>query len=168
MRLGIFDTHSPPPGELSRSAQETWQARQLRHAMNKQTVDLLETIINVAFPATWVALAIVGFVASRRLTPKVKRRWLPRFAILVGVLFVFFATSLSVLSSRTLSSLNVLILVVPATILITYLNIKFTNVCEKCGALQYSYNWFDPMKFCSKCGAELPRNETAEEKKAVP
>ncbi|WP_165231781.1 hypothetical protein [Aquisphaera insulae] len=122
--------------------------------MDDRTAAALEGIITTAFIGTWIVLAIVGFIASRRMSAAAKRRWAPREAILVGVLFVFFSTTMTVLQSRSWSSMSFLVLVVPAVVLISYLNIKFTKFCDKCNATLYNHNWFQPMRFCSKCGAE--------------
>src|SRR5688500_17544777 len=123
--------------------------------MDDQTATLLKNIITTAFVGTWITLGVVGFLVSRRMNAAAKRRWMPRGVILAGVLFVFCSAALAVLESRSWSSLGILIFVIPAIILISYLNIKFTEFCDKCGATLYSYNWLAPMRFCSKCGAEL-------------
>jgi hypothetical protein len=68
---------------------------------------------------------------------------------------VLFSTTLVVLESRSLSALGVLIILVPAVGVISFLIIRFTKFCSKCGATVYDFNWFSPTRFCSKCGAEL-------------
>lgn len=123
--------------------------------MDDHTAALLERIVTTAFVGTWIILAVLGFLVFRRMSAAGKRRWMPRFAVLAGILFVLFSTTLTVLQDPSWSSLRVLIFVIPAVVLIIYLNIKFTKFCDKCGATLYNYNWFDPMRFCSKCGAEL-------------
>ena len=128
--------------------------------MDDRTAALLMNIVTTVFVGTWIILPIVGFLASRRMDATAKRRWMPRGVILVGVLFVFFVTTLTVLESRSWSSLGILVIVVPPLVLISYLNIKFTKFCDKCGATLYNY-WFAPMRFCSKCGAELHSVESA-------
>ena len=75
---------------------------------------LLHGLVTAAFVATWIVLAVVGFLGSRTMDAAAKRRWMPRWIILIGVLFVFFSTTLTVLSSRSWSSLGILFLVVPA------------------------------------------------------
>jgi hypothetical protein len=123
--------------------------------MDDRTAAALKDIVFTAFFVTWIALAILGSVTSRRMDAATKRKWMPRGVILVGTLFVFFATTLTFLESRTWSSLNILFVVVPAVVLISYANLKFTKICSKCAATQYNANWFTPQRFCSKCGAEL-------------
>lgn len=124
--------------------------------MKPDTISVLNGIVTACFVGTWIVLGIGGFFLfylGRDVA--FKRRWFPRYVILGGVLFVFFSTTLSALSSRSLGGLGVLVLVVPAVCLISWLNIRFTKFCDKCGATVYNQNWFSPMKFCSKCGAEL-------------
>jgi hypothetical protein len=123
--------------------------------MDDRTAAQLQSIVSTAFVGTWITLAIVGIVANRRMDIAAKRRWWPRWTILTGAFFVFFTTSLVVLGARSWSSLSILFVVVPAVVLICYLNIKFTRFCEKCGTTQYNSNWFSRMRFCSRCGAEL-------------
>ncbi len=124
--------------------------------MNGLTAEALAGIVFACFLATWIVLGIGGFIAFYlRRDVAFKRRWFPRYVILAGVLFVFFSTTFMVLDSRSLQTLWMLVFVVPMVVLITYLNLKFTRFCEKCGATVFDYNWISPMRFCSKCGAEL-------------
>jgi hypothetical protein len=44
---------------------------------------------------------------------------------------------------------------VPATALITVLNIKLTKFCAQCGAYHQSFPPFYKVSFCRKCGKEL-------------
>ena len=124
--------------------------------MNDLTAPTLSGIVTACFVGTWIVLGITGFIVFYlQRDVAFKRKWFPRYVILAGVLFVFFSTTLMVLQSRSFSALGVLIVVVPMVVIITYLNIKFTRFCDKCGATVFDSNWFSPMKFCSKCGAEL-------------
>ena len=124
--------------------------------MQPDTVKTVHDIIATCFVGTWIVLGVAGFFffyVGRNVA--FKRKWFPRFIVLAGVLFVLFSTTLMVLSSRSLGTLGILVLVIPATALISYLNIKFTKFCDKCGVTIYAQNWFVPMRLCSKCGAEL-------------
>ncbi|APW64292.1 zinc ribbon domain-containing protein [Paludisphaera borealis] len=124
--------------------------------MKPDTAKILEGIVTACFFGTWVVLGIGGFLVfylGRDVA--FKRKWFPRYILLVGVLFVLFSTTLMVLSSRSLGALGMLVFVIPATALISYLNIKFTYFCNQCGATLHNQNWLNPMRFCSKCGAEL-------------
>lgn len=115
----------------------------------------LKVIVSAAFVGTWIGLTIAGLVISPRMNAEAKRRWFPRGIILVGTLFVFYSTTLTLLESRAWSSLSILFVVIPIFGLISYLNIKFTKFCDKCGATLYNANWLTPQRFCSKCGAKL-------------
>jgi hypothetical protein len=116
----------------------------------------LNGIVIAVFFGTWVVLGVAGFLffyLGR--DAALKRRWFPRFVVLGGVLFVFFATTLSVLSSRSPEGLGVLVLVVPAVLLISWLNIKHTKFCDECGAMTINQNWFASMRYCPRCGASF-------------
>jgi hypothetical protein len=134
------------------------------HPMDDRTASLLQTIVTAAFFGTWIVLGVVGVRASRKsMAAAARRRSIQRGAIVGGGLFAFFTTTLAVLDSRSWSSLRVLLVVVPAVVLIGYLGIKFTIVCDKCGATLYNHDWFTPMRFCSKCGAELATVKTSQD-----
>jgi hypothetical protein len=130
--------------------------------MDDRTASLLSSIVTVTFIGTWAGLAIVWLVASEWLDAATKRRWMPRYVILAGVLFVCFSTTLSVLQTRDWSSLSILWMVVPAVVVISYLNIKTIKFCDRCNAtLSIGSNWFTPKGFCPKCGAKLGKAKPA-------
>ena len=123
---------------------------------NVHTPTMLETGITALFFGTWIVLGIVSFVVFfLGKDTALKRKWFPRFIVLAGVLFVIFSTTIMVLGSQSWWSLGILLVVVPAVAVISYLNIKMTKFCDKCGATLINSNWFSPMRFCSKCGAVL-------------
>ena len=124
--------------------------------MKIETAHLLGGIVTVCFVGTWIVLAIVGFFLFYfGKDAAFKRKWFPRYIVLVGVLFVFFVATQSVVSSGSLGSLGILVVIVPAVYLISYMNIRTTKFCNKCGTTLINMNPFSPMKFCSKCGAGL-------------
>lgn len=124
--------------------------------MNRDSISVLNGIVTACFIGTWFVLAVVSFLfLDVGRDAGFKRRWFSRFMILGSVLFVLFATTMMVLQSRSAAGLAILVPVVPMVILISWLNIRFTKFCDKCGATLHDYNWFSPMTFCSKCGAEL-------------
>src|SRR4051812_12789784 len=96
---------------------------------------ILSNIAMACFIGTWIVLGLGCFyILYLRRDAAFKRKWFPRFVILVGVLFVLFATTLIGLRARSLSALVVLVVAVPIVTGIAYLNIKFTQFCDKCGA----------------------------------
>jgi hypothetical protein len=127
--------------------------------MDQPTAKLLHGVITAIFISTWILLAIAGALVSRNLDAATKRRWQPYWVVFIGVLFAIFATTLTVLASRSLSSLAILIILVPAIAFTCYINIKFMKFCDNCGEALYSRNWFDPKRFCSKCGAPLVQSK---------
>jgi hypothetical protein len=115
----------------------------------------LTAIVTAVFFGTWIVLGIASVVASWTMRAATKRRWMPIYVVLIGVLFLGFSTTLMYLGSRSLASLGMLFVMVPAIVLISYLNIKLTKFCDACDATLFSSNWFMPMKFCPRCGAPL-------------
>jgi hypothetical protein len=123
---------------------------------NNPTLTLLQGVIAALFFGTSVVLGVVSLVVFfLGKNSAFKRLWWPRFVILVGILFVIFSTTISVLGSGSWMSLGILAVVVPAVALISYLNIKMTKCCDECGATLIDSNWFASMRFCSKCEAGL-------------
>src|SRR4051794_17915079 len=65
------------------------------------TPTVLQGVITALFVGTWIVLGIVSFVVFFRCKDTaLKRKWWPRFVVLVGVLFVFFSSSIAVLGSQ--------------------------------------------------------------------
>ena len=126
-----------------------------------ETAHLLGGIVTALFVGTWIVLAIVGFfLFYHNKNAAFKRKYFPRYIVLVGVLFVFFTATLSVVSSGSLWSLGILVVIVPAIYLVSYMNLMMTKFCDKCGTTLTNMNPFTQMKFCSKCGAELDAKPT--------
>lgn len=124
--------------------------------MNDRVASNLTSIVIIAFVATWIVLGIGLFVASWKLDAATKRQWFPFAIMMIGVLFIAFTMAVAFLQSRSWSSLWILVILVPAVALISYLNITHTKFCDVCNATLIDQNWFGPpVKFCSKCGAPL-------------
>ncbi len=124
--------------------------------MEAETLALLDKVIFACFIGTWIVLGIIAFSFFHLgKDAALKRKWFPRFVILVAVLFVLFSSALTALSSPSLGDMKLLVVVLPVISLITYLNIKLTKFCGKCGATLYPQSFLTPSKFCPKCGAEL-------------
>ncbi len=131
--------------------------------MNKIETNPAAVIVTTLFVLTWIALGIAGLILIYlRPDAAFKKKWFPRFVMLTGGLFVFFVAAISVAGTRSIAGLGVLFIVVPAVVLISYLNMKFTRFCDKCGATIFAQNWFSPIRFCSKCGAELDSSKPAQ------
>jgi hypothetical protein len=117
---------------------------------------MLFRVVEAAFAVTWITLGILTFIVFT--LPRdvaLKRKWLPRFVISAGVLFVLFSTTLEVLRFQSWSALSGLYIVVPGVWLIGYWNIKMSRFCDECSApLSPSdfLNWLVRQKPSSKCG----------------
>jgi hypothetical protein len=101
------------------------------------------------FFGTWIVLGIasVWFIYLDRNVAR-KKRLLPVFIIGVGVLFVIFVFLMS-------GDLGVLAFMVPAVVVISFLNLRMIRVCSACGRTIHSGMWFTKAEYCSKCGARL-------------
>ena len=101
------------------------------------------------FFAVWIVLGIGSawfFLGSRH--AKLKKRVFPWFVAGGGALFALFVLLLS-------GQPDMLLIVVPAVVLISYQNIRMTKFCESCGATIINHSWFTKMRYCSRCGAAL-------------
>ena len=101
------------------------------------------------FIATWVVLGIAGiwlmFIDKNVAR---KKRLLPVFIIGSGAAFVFFVFLMT-------ADLRVLAFVLPAAVLISFLNLRIIKICSRCGRTIQSGMWFAKAEYCSKCGAKL-------------
>ncbi len=101
------------------------------------------------FFGVWILLAIVGFLLfylNRNVA--FKRRYLPWFLGLTGVLFIGF-----MLASGTPKFL--VLIIAPVAALIMYMNVKGIQFCDACGRTLIEQMSFSRPEFCSKCGASL-------------
>ena len=104
--------------------------------------------VMVVFFATWGVLGLASWIFFVRYKNiQVKRKILPPYLILIGLLFLFFVYLLQMPS-------QVYWVVVPGIGLITYFNIITIKFCDNCGA---SINKFplSKIRYCAKCGAEI-------------
>jgi hypothetical protein len=100
------------------------------------------------FFGVWMMLSVANGLFLWRGSVEAKRTWFPRLAILAGILFVAFAYWVAPYPP-------ILSVLVPATALITLLNLKGTKFCPRCGAYHCSFGPFYKVSFCRKCGTEL-------------
>ncbi|MEW6008415.1 MAG: hypothetical protein AB1629_02150 [Candidatus Omnitrophota bacterium] len=104
------------------------------------------------FFVIWVALGISsGFFYIFNKDVKLKRKLQPWLIVGTGVLFIAFVIWIAGIR------VEVLLLVIPAVVLISALNLKLTQFCDSCGRTLYPnlLNW--KIEFCPKCGAKLEK-----------
>src|SRR2546421_10768874 len=106
------------------------------------------------FFAVWIVLGLgsAGFFFGSR-NAKLKKQVFPWFVWGVGALFIIF---LLLITGQPF----MLAFVVPAVVLISYLNIRMTRFCESCGATVINHAWFRKARYCSHCGAPFDRTES--------
>lgn len=101
------------------------------------------------FMVVWVGLGgAAWWFFSHSTDVALKRRVMRWGAIGTGLLFIAFVLAI------TREPWTLLVLV-PAVIAISLLNIKLTKFCGSCGATLYNYNWFSRMRYCFRCGGGL-------------
>ena len=100
------------------------------------------------FIATWIVLGIAGLwlMFIDKNVPR-KKRLLPAFIIGTGGAFVVFVFLIT-------GDLHVLAFVLPAAVLISFLNLRMIRICSSCGRTIPSGMWFTKAEYCSKCGAK--------------
>lgn len=117
---------------------------------------MFDSILFACFMGTWVVLGITSiFLFYDNKNTVFKRKWFPRFVILVGILFMIFSTASLATSARSLEDWSMLAAEAPIVAIITYLNIKLTRFCDNCGSTLIPQIRWTPIRFCPKCGAEL-------------
>lgn len=101
------------------------------------------------FFGTWIVLGVIGgvifFVGK---DAKLKRKLWPPFVIGTSILFIFFVYLMGFGG-------EVMYIMVPAVILITFLNLRSTKFCDSCGKTVINQNIISKSEFCSKCGSKL-------------
>ena len=102
------------------------------------------------FIGVWVALGIAGlWVTYLDKNVARKKRLIPVCIVGAGAIFTLFAFLM------TGGEWGAMLLVIPAVVLITFLNLRQFRVCSACGRTIHSGMWFAKAEFCPKCGARI-------------
>ena len=105
----------------------------------------------IAFMIVWGILGVSSFLFFHfNRNSALKRRIWPAFIIAIGLIFGGFVYFIMGRQQP-----QVLYLMVPAVILISFLNIRTTRFCDSCGKTLYRQPIFSRIQFCPHCGAEL-------------
>ena len=108
----------------------------------------------IAFFITWILLGAGGwFILWRARTAERKRRIHRWFTITASVLFFLFTCAFVAGGFPA----TVLFMVAPALVLITWLNLRFTNFCDGCNRMIYIQVLWRRLRFCPHCGAPLSK-----------
>jgi hypothetical protein len=107
------------------------------------------------FLVIWIllGLGIWLFLALQR-DARLKHHYFRWFLVGAGVLFIAGIAFMGF-------PFETFVLMVPAVALITYLNIRLTKFCQRCGAINFNYLWFGAMNYCRRCGASLKSGEAS-------
>lgn len=110
----------------------------------------------VVFFVFWTALAIGSFLFFQfNRDAKLKRRAWPVVVIGSGVIFGSFVIYFTGGDAR------MLFIMIPAIILISFLNLRRTRFCDSCGRTLHCQPVFSRLQFCPHCGAQLNENGAA-------
>lgn len=103
----------------------------------------------MAFAVVWLALGIGSTLYLRSLpTAAEKRRAYRVMVVVAGAVFGSFVTWMFPPAA---------FFMLPAILLITWMNLRNTRFCDQCGKMT-QVQPFQRMDFCPRCGAPLPAN----------
>lgn len=103
----------------------------------------------VVFMVVWVILGLSSFLFFHfNRNSSLKRKVWPIFTVAIGTIFGGFVLIMG-------RQPQVLFLMVPAIILISFLNIRMTRFCDPCGMTLYRQPIFSKTQFCPYCGNKL-------------
>ena len=101
----------------------------------------------------WIALGLGSFLFFQfSRDAKLKRRIWPILIICIAIIFGCFVLYMTGGDAR------VLFIMIPAIILISFLNLRTTRFCNSCGKTLHRQPVFSRPQFCPYCGAQLHEN----------
>ena len=104
------------------------------------------------FMVSWIALGIGYWLwIYTRPSADQKRLWHRCVAIGATVIFGAFITFTLLLWRQPFA----LLIFIPALVVITWLNLRFTDFCESCNRMVYNQFWWRRVRFCPHCGVSL-------------
>ena len=113
----------------------------------RRPVTVLYTLL-LAYVVVLTAVAVAGWLFTKRLTPKQLNRWLPRLRLINLLIICAFVVSVAVY-------VRVWFLAVPLLgVVLLYPYVRNVRVCETCGTVVEPFR-FKAVAFCSACGAPL-------------
>ncbi len=115
-----------------------------------------DTMVANALNVLFVIVGIMGFFTFYvGRNASFKKVWFPRYNALLGILFGAYLLAYTAGSSDSRQVWGVLLTVVPVIGLISWMTIKLTKFCDRCGTTNYNSNFLSPMNFCPRCGASF-------------
>jgi hypothetical protein len=105
----------------------------------------------VVFMVVWGLLGLGSFLFFHfNRSAALKRQIWPVFNVVIGLIFGGFVYFIMGRAQP-----QVLFLMIPAVILVSFLNIRTTRFCDSCGKTLYRQPIFARRRFCPHCGSEL-------------
>lgn len=105
----------------------------------------------IPFIIVWGLLGVSAFLFFHSIRDAaLKRRVWPWFSVGTAVIFAVFVYSVA--GRRNPGILGIM---VPALVLITWMNLRMTRFCDACGTTITQRTPFSKDAFCSRCGAPL-------------
>lgn len=105
----------------------------------------------ILFMVVWGLLGLGSFLFFHfNRSAALKRQIWPAFNVVIGLIFGGFVYFIMGRAQP-----QVLYLMVPAVILVSFLNIRTTRFCDSCGKTLYRQPIFSQKRFCPHCGSEL-------------
>jgi hypothetical protein len=114
--------------------------------------------LSIGFVIVSIALGIGGWlIIFNRPSPQLKKMWSDRLAILGGfIIFDFTATICLSAPVRSWRHFEPIFIIGIICALITWLNVRSTYYCDKCGKPSLNPYWFANSAYhCPKCGNKL-------------
>lgn len=108
------------------------------------------------FVGAWAILALAGFLMFYRgSTAAFKRRWFRWFVGFSGALFAAYILLWTYPHWQDGMPPLLIFVALPMIAFISYVNIKVTKFCDRCGSSAFPLGGFTPPAQCPKCGAPL-------------
>jgi hypothetical protein len=119
-------------------------------------IDSVGLILSICLVGILAILGIAGSIYFHRGKDVAsKRKWLPRFVVFGCASTILVLSMFESRGSGPSPVANNLILIIPFAILFSWISIKNIKFCDKCAAINYRQYFWDSMRHCQWCGAEL-------------
>ena len=133
-----------------------------------------EGFITIVFFLASVVIGIMDWSASEETDPTIRRSMHYGMGVVAVMGAILISAAIVMEESYSWEAWGVVILVMGGVFGGSYLGIQINDreiknarSCDKCGTIYYNPDKPTPMKFCSKCGAELLPGKPAHHEKLL-